>query len=236
MCGQQFLYQRTEQHARIIQLRCRSWRCSKCAPRRVKRLKAEAISGHPKTFITLTVNPHLHQSPGDAARAITRGWRAMRRVIEAKLPGVKGQYLTVMEATAKGWPHLHVLTTRSWIDQKWLSQQWEKITGARIVDIRRIKNARMAVSYVAKYLSKKPAQYENCKRYYFTQGYRPKRERKWQHLDWSTASNETLNGEGHVLAAALLANRYQLLEGGPEFWLMQCPADCVSTLAPPVPP
>ena len=141
MCGQQFLYSRTSTHARVFQLRCRSWTCPKCKPRRQKKLRWQALSGNPVTFLTLTANPARHESPGDAARALTKAWRAARRAIEAEYGGDKAEYLTVVESTQRGWPHLHVLTTRRWIDQRYLSKLWDRLTGAPIVHIERVKQA-----------------------------------------------------------------------------------------------
>jgi len=230
MCGTKFLYSKTATHSRVMLLRCRSWSCPKCRPRRQRRLKWQALSGNPVTFITLTCKPDLHASPGDAARALTRAWRAARRAIEAEYQGAKGEYLTVVEATARGWPHLHVLTTRRWIDQRWLSQLWQRLTGAHIVDIRRVSNARMAASYVAKYLGKAPARFERCKRYYFTRGYQPKRSDERPSLDWSSATHETIGAGGHLIVTALQQEGHSLLCASDGFWIFAHPPPCGSPI------
>jgi len=232
MCGRQFVYQKTETHARVITLRCRSWTCPKCKPRRQKQLRYQALSGKPITFITLTCRPDLHASPGDAARAMSRAWRAARRAIEAKYGQRKGEYLTVVEATEKGWPHLHVLTTRPWIDQAWLSHLWKQLTGAPIVDVRRVKNDRMAASYVSKYLGKAPHRFIGCKRYYFTRGYKPAKTQLEQPCDWSLGSSELLNGDGLHLVVALQMSGFSRLQATEGYWLFATPPPVLQAFPP----
>lgn len=230
MCGTKFLYSKTASHTRLMVLRCRSWNCPRCRPRRQRRLKFQALSGNPVTFLTLTCKPDLFDAPGDAARAMTRAWRQARRMIEAKYGGAKGEYLTVVEATQRGWPHLHVLTTRRWIDQPWLSKIWHDLTGAHIVDVRRVKNARMAVSYVAKYLGKAPARFDQCKRYYFTRGYMPRRREENSAFDWTDATHETIGAGGHLLLTALQQQGAELLVVSDGFWIFAHPPPCGSPL------
>jgi hypothetical protein len=204
-----------------MQLRCRCWECPYCRPRRQKRLKWQARSGDPKTFITLTCNVHRWNGPGEAARAMSRAWRLARARIEREYGGKKGEYLTVVEATKLGWPHFHVLTTRPWIDQKWLSALWDELTGAPVVDIKRVTNSRMAASYVAKYLGKAPHRFLHMKRYYFTRGYVKPREDDGQKIDWSGAVHEEIGGQALTLASALLKSGWRLIESANEFFVLE---------------
>jgi hypothetical protein len=217
-----------------MELRCKSWTCPRCRPRRQRKLKWQAAAGKPVTFITLTCNPALHESPGEAARAMTKAWRAARRAIEKHYGKTKGEYLTVVEATKRGWPHLHVLTTRRWIDQPWLAALWQKLTGAHIVDIRRVTNDRMAASYVAKYLGKAPHQFMRCKRYYFTRGYLPKIEKPTSSLDWSEANHQEHKVNGHFMVAALIAEGHVAIVAAAGYWVLEHPPPCaVRSLAEP---
>lgn len=63
-------------------LPCNSWKCPKCAPRRRKKLIAQAISGKPNTFITLTVNPNLYSEPEEAARDLVQSWDILKKRME----------------------------------------------------------------------------------------------------------------------------------------------------------
>lgn len=217
------MYAKNDQHSRVIQLRCRSWTCPKCRPRRQRRLRWQALSGNPVTFITLTVNPAIHSSPGDAARAVSKAWRAARRAIEAHYKGKKGEYLTVVEATQRGWPHLHVLTTRRWIDQRWLSALWDRLTGAPIVHIERVRHESRAAAYVAKYLGKAPHRFAGLKRYYFTRGYVKTTPRDAEPFDWSKATVEIFVGNAAAYVANLLASHYSAVIGRDGYWILAHP-------------
>lgn len=80
-----------------------------------------------------------------------------------KRRGLYTGYIQVPEFTKSGLAHIHVILRGSYIDQALLSAMWEQIHGAKIVDIRRIKDIhgknRMA-NEMAKYLAK-----ENALRY-----------------------------------------------------------------------
>jgi hypothetical protein len=68
--------------------------------------------------------------------------------------GTDFEYLRVLEVTKKGWPHWHFVARAGFIPQKWLSETWDELTGAKIVDIRRIKETSEVYWYVVKYLAK----------------------------------------------------------------------------------
>jgi len=80
-------------------------------------------------------------------------------------------YLCVFEATKAGEPHLHILSTVPWLDQKWLSRQMAEIAGAPIVDIRRVRSAAHVAHYIAKYIGKAPHKFGSLKRYWHTRGW-----------------------------------------------------------------
>lgn len=144
-------------------------------------------------------------------------------MIETKYQGKKGEYLTVMEATKLGWPHMHVLTTRTWIDQAWLSNLWKTLTGAFIVDIRRVTNQGHAAAYVSKYLGKAPHRFLHCKRYYFTRGYIQRSEPAPKIFDWTGATHETLNGNVETMMVALQQSGLTLLEARDGYYVFEHP-------------
>lgn len=72
-------------------------------------------------------------------------------------------YIKVPELSKNGKQHLHVLFRGKYIDQAYLSSQWQEIHKAKIVDIRKVKYTRTKKqigAYMAKYMSK-----ENTFRY-----------------------------------------------------------------------
>jgi hypothetical protein len=161
---------------------------------------------------------------------MTKAWRAARRSIETKYKGAKGEYLTVVEATQRGWPHLHVLTTRRWIDQKYLSELWATLTGAPIVHIERVQHQSRAAQYVAKYLGKAPHRFLACKRYYFTRGYIKKPTNTAPPFDWTKAEHETLNGDASFMAVALIGSGYDMLAARDGFFILGRPPPPVFNL------
>lgn len=69
-----------EPHLRtVVSLRCRSWNCPDCAPRRKAQLTAEAIGGRPNTFLTLTMRRNDALTPSEAAPKLTNAWRILRK-------------------------------------------------------------------------------------------------------------------------------------------------------------
>ena len=153
----------------ITPLRCNCWSCDDCQPRRRARLFYQAMSGSPNTFITLTSNPAVGDSPEERAQALPNAWRIIVRRAKAKYGYKSIPYLCVFEATKYGEPHLHILARVPWIEQAWLSAQMDELTGAPIVDIRRVRTQKNIVSYVAKYVGKDPHHFDGTKRYWCTQ-------------------------------------------------------------------
>lgn len=166
LCGSRSLVK--DDGAKIIAatLKCRSWRCDSCNPMRVAQLRRLAMSGHPMTFITLTVNPHNFDSPEDRARRLADAWRKTVKAACRKYQYKTIEFLAVFEKTKAGEPHLHILSRVKWLDQGWLSARMNEYIGAPIVDIRRIDNAGRAAAYISKYLGKDPHQFGTCKRYW----------------------------------------------------------------------
>lgn len=150
-------------------LKCRCWSCDYCQPARINQLKGLARAGAPDTFLTLTANPKRGHSPDDRARGLARAWRllrlrAMRHYGYRSLP-----FLAVFEKTKRGEPHLHILLRVRWLDQRWVSAQMRGLTSAPICDIRRVKGAKQAAAYVAKYVGKEPCPFKGTKRYWRSQ-------------------------------------------------------------------
>lgn len=184
MCGTVVIIQQSEFGARAWPVRCKSWLCPRCLPVRRRQLRAKAFGGNPTTFITLTSNPHIGIDPTDRARILVSGWRQLLKEIEKRYHYGKIAYLAVMEATKRGEPHLHVLCRTKYIDQRWLSQTWEALTGAKIVHIRKVESNEQASRYVAKYTSKSPQRYGTMKRYWCSRDYARGPKRQLDNESW----------------------------------------------------
>ena len=84
-------------------------------------------------------------------------------------------FFAFVERTKQGEPHLHILLRMPFIPQDWIAEQMGELVGSPICDIRKVANARMAIFYVTKYVTKEPARFAGFKRY-------------WRSQDWEQRS------------------------------------------------
>lgn len=177
-CGEGTLVKYGGPAAFAVTLRCKSWGCETCNPRRQRQLRGMAAGGRPDKFITLTADPSKFASPEQAAAALARGWRLIVKRIKRTWPNNRIEYLCVFEAHKSGWPHLHILARSKFIPQRWLSAAAAEILQSPIVDIRAVKSPRMAAYYVAKYVGKAPGHFGTSKRYWHTKLWTNKQDAK----------------------------------------------------------
>lgn len=100
-------------------------------------------------FLTLT------STRGATREDMQRHFRAL--MARLKRRGLVTGYIQVPEYTKSGLLHKHVLLRGRYIDQLVLSQMWQEIHGAKIVDIRRVRNIhgrRQMANEMAKYMAK----------------------------------------------------------------------------------
>jgi len=99
-------------------------------------------------FLTLTSS---NQSPDTCQRS----WRVL--YMRLKRRGLVEGYIKVPELSKNGKQHLHVLFRGEYIAQAMLSEWWQEIHKAKVVDIRQVRHKRskgQLAAYMAKYLSK----------------------------------------------------------------------------------
>jgi len=136
----------------IIQLRCKRWGCPHCGPRRVAHTAHRVKAARPNKFVTLTTRVTDTETPREA-------YDRTRRKLSTLVRGIRKtwgyfEYMRVLEVTKKGWPHYHLVARAAWIDQAWLSAEWQRLADAHIVDIRAIRKKANVVQYLVKYLYK----------------------------------------------------------------------------------
>ena len=111
-------------------------------------------------FLTLT-------SSKDSPDTIQPSFK--RLYMRLKRRGLIEGYIKVPEPSKNGKQHLHILFRGSYIDQAYLSQLWQEIHHAKIIDIRKVRTGsdkRKLASDMASYMSK-----ENLYRYSFSWGW-----------------------------------------------------------------
>lgn len=136
----------------ILAVTCKRWGCSFCGPCKVRKLATVAMGAKPTTLITLTVATAMHENPRAAYESTRRKLPTLSRTIRRNVK--EFEYMRVLEVTKKGWPHYHLVARTGYIPQRKLSAWWKELTGAPIVDIRKIGKRENAYWYVVKYLSK----------------------------------------------------------------------------------
>jgi len=171
LCTEWSLVKHAPSERALKLLYCRAWNCPICRPRRKRQLLALASSGEPNRFLTLTVNPHIGDSPEHRLKLLAHAWKVLVKRLRREHGNKAIQYLAVVEQTKLGEPHLHILLRSPFLSQRLLSDAMSELIGAPIVDIRKIRNQREVVRYVAKYITKAPEQFGSAKRYWHTPGY-----------------------------------------------------------------
>jgi len=106
----------------------------------------------PNRLLTLTVDPSGYKSPREAFDLTRRQIPRLFHHLRKKFGSI--EYLRVTELTKNGWPHYHFLIRSKYIPHKVIRDKWLELTGAKIVDIRQVKEHFKAYQYLAKYLSK----------------------------------------------------------------------------------
>jgi hypothetical protein len=103
-------------------------------------------------MLTLTVDPKLWKNPREAFDGTRRHLPTLIKMLRDRFGEV--EYLRVTELTANGWPHYHLLVRSGFLPQKVIANEWRRLTGAQIVDIRPVDKRWSAYTYLLKYLCK----------------------------------------------------------------------------------
>ena len=146
---------------RVVAFGCRNRYCPRCARNRsnlIGRNVRRFLNGSDGDlkFITLTLR-HNKTELRDQLKRLTSCFNNMKRRDWWK-SRVKGgmMFIEVKLSKAGLWHvHAHIIADAKFMPQAELSAEWLAVTGdSPIVDVRQIKNAEAAASYVAKYGSK----------------------------------------------------------------------------------
>jgi len=156
----------------LVACACGRWTCPACSPYRRRKLETELLAGDPTTFITLGWNASRPESPERARQIMGEQWKLLAARIRRRWPVAAFEWGTVVERYKSGYPHFHILARAPYIPQKWLSEQWNDLVGAPVVDIQAVKSKHDLARYLTKYLTKSPERIGTGKRYWFSQGYR----------------------------------------------------------------
>lgn len=136
----------------LYALPCNEWSCRHCAVRKTRALAHRTEKAKPNRLVTLTVDPKLFTSPRAAFDATRRELPEWTKRIRKRFG--EYEYLRVTEVTKAGWPHYHMLARSRYIPHAVARDMWWDLTGARIVDVRQVKDSFRCYQYLLKYLTK----------------------------------------------------------------------------------
>jgi hypothetical protein len=136
----------------IFGVTCKRWNCGPCGRQKIRDLAWWTKLACPNKLLTLTVDPALHDNPELAWLATSPKVPELVRVIRKRFG--KFEYLRVVEQTDKGWPHYHMMCRSDYVPQQIIKKTWDELTGAKIVDIREVKQFFNSFQYLVKYLTK----------------------------------------------------------------------------------
>ena len=145
----------TEDRFGYFRHRCKSYDCSVCGPRKLRRARRRIGEiAHEKQLTrlaTLTLDPSKIPAGRDRIAYLRETWRKMRVSLKRRL-GKSPEFIAVLELHRSGVPHLHVLVG-AYLPQDWLSTAWQAVGGGRIVHIEFVDVHRVS-AYLSKYFTK----------------------------------------------------------------------------------
>lgn len=156
----------------LFRIVCKRWTCEACGPVKRAQLQAKIQEARPNRFITLTTCGHETETPRQIFDWTRRQISELGKLIRRS--GREFEYLRVLEATERGYPHYHLLVRSPYLEQAELSRHWCHFTRAYIVDIRSLTKDEKAAKYVMKYLTKQNAVPFTNRRLSWTRRFFPK--------------------------------------------------------------
>lgn len=157
-------------------VRCGSWDCPVCAPRKARKLMRRAhhgqiaIEGKQDGFrdlynfklLTLTYGGNEKRktaSPAEAAKEMSKAWDKLVKAMREEFGHFL--FLKVFETHKDGWPHLHILLVGKnispWEVRAYIEKLWRYKYHFGFIKLNSNPDSRTkAISYILKYLFKDP--------------------------------------------------------------------------------
>lgn len=145
-------YHKATGRHRFIPIRCKCWTCEHCAKINKYLLEQKIASGEPDRMVTLTCRPVEGYTPKEIHDRCRKKIPLLFAALRKEFGEI--EYAAVLETTAKGMPHWHILCRGGYIPQARLKQLWHKMTGNFVVGVEKIRSAKSVQSYIVKYLAK----------------------------------------------------------------------------------
>lgn len=134
---------------------CKKLSCPHCGPWRAyqirKAILTRAIEHKLTRLMTLTLDPKKLPPGCETVAYIRNSWAKFRVYLQRAFHRPI-KFIAILEFQKNGNAHLHILIDQ-YIENTWLSEQWQAVGGGKIVDIRVVDMHRIAL-YLSKYLTK----------------------------------------------------------------------------------
>jgi hypothetical protein len=128
--------------------------CKYCRKKRIRKLATKYLpvlkSFRWPALVTLTMKREAGEGIKEGKKRLDEGFRELRRL---KVWNPVRHYFGSYEF-GENHLHIHLMVDCVWIDQKALSEAWNRITGNPVVDVRRVRNPEKAIKEVFKYIVK----------------------------------------------------------------------------------
>jgi len=136
----------------LVPMRCRSWRCPRCAPSLRVKWSGAVAKARPERFITLTCDTKRFPNPDAAYEHLAKAFP--RFVAKLRKAGISFEYFAVWEPTEAGWPHIHIAQRGSYVPKKLMDSVWDRLGCGTISDISAIRSPGQTARYITKYMTK----------------------------------------------------------------------------------
>lgn len=129
----------------LIPATCGRWDCPHCAEHKAHIYYARIMRADPERRVTLTWWTAVLATPLDALKQMKTALRKLAWLLRNGDPDRNGkprmeprvfEYAAIWERHKSGFPHLHLATWGDFVKQSYLSELWERLTGASNTDIR----------------------------------------------------------------------------------------------------
>lgn len=151
-------------HTQRFEVRCNDRLCPICRARDYRRIMArfhEAMTSgtlRMKSPKLLTLTVISSEDLAQQIRDLRSAWTHIRRQGWFKRAVAGGLYTIEITYGEAGWhAHIHALMDSVFVPQAQISEAWERLTGAPVVDIRPAWNLGLGLRYILKYMLKPPS-------------------------------------------------------------------------------
>jgi len=204
---------------KLVPAGCHRWACDSCGRKNARKLASRIMRTKARRLITLTLPYQPGADPAEQLDRMNAAWLLLWKRIKRRQGDKAVGYAKIVELTRKGTPHLHIAADCGYLPQRWLSVQWHELSGAAVVDVRRVTTEAGLARYLSKYLTKAVSAVSSRRKYSASRGFLPPYQKTPRPEDLDIVGWRYSNGPLEAIEAGLAAAGYE--QCGP--WWMSPP-------------